>query len=156
MALLRKSPEERAEAQARYDAIVESRRLEKENALASRAQEAFDLSPAGQARGAFERGDYVFKWSMDLMIQTGRVSIDYSATTIKQSSTDATAALNAISCEGWELVTGSFVFIEHGHQSRDKLILSGQQVAISGTTVGYYLFRRAEKSDAATHGSSCR
>jgi hypothetical protein len=45
--------------------------------------------------------------------------------------------------EGWELVTGSFVFREQGQQSRDKFMSSGQNVAIKGTTVGYYLFRRA-------------
>jgi hypothetical protein len=46
--------------------------------------------------------------------------------------------------EGWELVNGSFVFVEQGQQSRDKFMSSGQNVAIKGSTVGYYLFRRCE------------
>jgi hypothetical protein len=42
------------------------------------------------------------------------------------------------------LVNGSFVFVEEGQQSRDKFMSSGQNVAIKGTTVGYYLFKRSE------------
>jgi hypothetical protein len=37
------------------------------------------------------------------------------------------------------------VFVEEGQQSRDKFMSSGQNVAIKGTTVGYYLFRRCEE-----------
>jgi len=36
------------------------------------------------------------------------------------------------------------VFVEQGQQSRDKFLASGQNVAIKGTTVGYYLFSRRE------------
>jgi hypothetical protein len=50
--------------------------------------------------------------------------------------------------EGWELVTAPFVFVETGQESRDKFLSSGQNVAIKGATVGYYLFRRAEQNHA--------
>ena len=43
-----------------------------------------------------------------------------------------------------ELVNGSFVFVEEGQQSRDKFMSSGQNVAVKGTTFGYYLFKRNE------------
>jgi hypothetical protein len=52
--------------------------------------------------------------------------------------------LNGVCREGWELVNGSFTFVEEGQQSRDKFMASGQNVAIKGTTVRYYLFRRNE------------
>jgi len=52
--------------------------------------------------------------------------------------------LNAICREGWDLVSGDFVFVEEGQQSRDKFMSSGQNVAINGRTVGYYLFKRCE------------
>ena len=54
------------------------------------------------------------------------------------------AKLNAVCGAGWELVSGSFVFVETGQQSRDKFIASGQHVAVSGTVMGYYLFKRNE------------
>jgi hypothetical protein len=50
--------------------------------------------------------------------------------------------LNSISQEGWELVNGSFVFVQEREKSRDKFMSSGQNVAIEGTTIGYYLFKR--------------
>jgi hypothetical protein len=55
------------------------------------------------------------------------------------------ATLNAVYDEGWwELVNGSFVFVETGQQSHDKFMSSGQQVAIAGTVMSYYLFKRNE------------
>jgi predicted extracellular nuclease len=36
---------------------------------------------------------------------------------------------------------GSFVFVEQGQQNRDKFMPSGQNVAIKGQTVGFYLWR---------------
>ena len=59
-------------------------------------------------------------------------------------TTDAVGVLNAVCSEGWELINGSFVFVEEGSQSRDKFMSSGQNVAVKGRTLGYYLFRRCE------------
>ncbi len=67
-----------------------------------------------------------------------------------KKANDPTAVLNAIAAEGWELITGSFVFVVQGEQSRDKFMSSGQNVAVKGATVGCYLFRRAEENRADT------
>jgi hypothetical protein len=61
-----------------------------------------------------------------------------------QRPTNSNKVLNAVCDEGWSLVSGSFVFVERGHQSRDKFLSSGQQVAIKGEVRAYYLFRRDE------------
>ena len=37
---------------------------------------------------------------------------------------------------------------EEGSQSRDKFMSSGQNIAVKGTTVGYYLFRRSRRTGA--------
>ena len=42
-------------------------------------------------------------------------------------------------------------FVEQGQESRDKFMSSGQNVAIKGATVGYYLFRRCEANKRATN-----
>ncbi len=68
--------------------------------------------------------------------------------TTTQTTTDPSAVLNSVCREGWELVNGSFVFVETGQESRDKFLSYGQNVAIKGTTVGYYLFRRTEQNHA--------
>ncbi len=52
--------------------------------------------------------------------------------------------------EGWELVNGSFVFLETGSQSRDKFMRSGQQIAVSGTVWGYYVFKRCDANKRDT------
>ncbi len=57
---------------------------------------------------------------------------------------DPNDELNAVCSEGWELIDSTSVFIQTGQETRDKLILSGQNVATAGTVVGYYVFKRNE------------
>lgn len=64
--------------------------------------------------------------------------------TTTQAETDASADLNAIVNEGWELLNGSVTFVQTGEESRDKFMASGQQVAVSGHVMACYLFRRAD------------
>lgn len=104
---------------------------------------AFFKTPAGQARLAFDRGDRVFQYSIDVMSQQA-IIVKMSNARTSQRTSDPVAILNSVCNEGWDLVTGSFVFVEQGQVSRDKFMSSGQQVAIRGTTVGYYLFDRCE------------
>lgn len=132
MALLKKSPEERAEADAR-----------KQAEQANKDWAAYLESPAGKARTAYERGDQVFQCSIDVMSQQA-VIVAMIGSNAVQTTTDPVDLLNAVCLEGWDLITGSFVFVETGQQSRDKFLSSGQNVAIKGTTVGYYLFRRVQ------------
>ena len=132
MALGKKTPEERA---AKAD--------QKATAAAEAERRACEASPAGRARAAFERGDHVFQYAIDVMSQDAVVVAMVGSTTT-QKATDPVVVLNSVCREGWDLVNGSFVFVEEGQQSRDKFLSSGQNVAVKGTTVGYYLFKRNE------------
>jgi hypothetical protein len=38
------------------------------------------------------------------------------------------------------------VFLELGSESRDKFASSGQNIAVKGTIIGYYLFKKAEEN----------
>ncbi len=155
MALIsRKTPEQRAieagiKEQEREVKQKQREQGEAEQQARERAErreqvrEAFFATPAGQARVAFEQGDQVFQYSIDVMKQQAIIVAMMGSTTSKKT-TDPVAILNSVCNEGWELVNGSFVFVEEGQQSRDKLGSSGQNVAVKGTTVGYYLFRRCE------------
>jgi hypothetical protein len=141
----KKTPEElAAEAQAKRAADVE-KATRKAAEQVERERQAFLNSPAGQARSAFERGHSVFQVAMDVMSQQAVIVAMVGGSTTKKT-TDPVDVLNSICREGWELVNGSFVFVEQGQESRDKFLASGQNVAIKGTTVGYYLFRRAESA----------
>jgi hypothetical protein len=144
VALIRKkTPEQRqeqAEAKERERREAEARRRIEQ---IEGARQAFFKTPAGQARLAFERGDHVFQYSLNVMSQEA-IIVSMVGSTTSQKTTDPVVILNSVCHEGWELVNGSFVFVEQGHQSRDKFLSSGQNVAIKGATVGYYLFKRCE------------
>lgn len=162
MALIKKkTPEEQAaaavfkEKQRRQTAdwkASETSRKEEEARLKVAQREADQLqklrreflaSPVGQAQTAFERGDHVFQYSINVMTQQAIIVAMVGSSTSKKT-TDPAEVLNAVCAAGWELVNGSFVFVEEGQQSRDKFLASGQNVAVKGTTYGYYLFRRCE------------
>jgi hypothetical protein len=127
---LQEQRQQEAQAQKRADEVNKERK-------------AFLNTPVGQARAAYEHGDQVFQYSIDVMNQQAIIVKMVGSTTV-QKTADPVDVLNSVCREGWELVNGSFVFIEQGQQSRDKFMSSGQNVAIKGTTVGYYLFRRCE------------
>ncbi|HVV12479.1 hypothetical protein [Amycolatopsis sp.] len=144
MALIKKkTPEEVAAEQAAKERqrreAAEHKRLQE----VQREREAFNRSPAGRARTGFARGDQVFQYAIDVMNQRAVIVAMVGGTTTKQTS-DPVAVLNSVCQEGWELVNGSFVFVEQGQESRDKFMSSGQNVAIKGQVMGYYLFKRCE------------
>lgn len=145
MAFMKKTEEERAAQEAAKAQRRATEAAEREQKQRERERAAFLASPVGQARTAFEQGDRVFQVEFEVMKQTAEiVAMMGSFNTSKANS--PTAVLNAIVAEGWELINGSFVFVVQGEQSRDKFMASGQNVAVKGATVGYYLFRRAEQN----------
>jgi hypothetical protein len=109
--------------------------------------ERFLATPVGQARTAAERGDSIFQCSIQVTQQHATI-IAMVGSSVSASTRDPNVVLNAIAAEGWKLVNASFVFIEQGQQSRDKTLSSGQNVAIKGSVVGYYLFKSNERAHA--------
>jgi hypothetical protein len=132
----KKTPQQKAAEAAEKQSRESAKRAEQQ-------RQAYLASPPGQARQSFERGDQVFQCSFEVMSQQA-VIVQMVGSTTNQRTADPTMILNSVCREGWELVNGSFVFVEQGQQSRDKFMSSGQNVAIKGATVGYYLFRRCE------------
>ena len=130
-----KSPEALADKE-RQRAQKEREKAERK---AQREHEAFLQTPVGQARSAFARGDDLFQYANDVDDQDSVILNMIGKATGRRSS-DPREILNAVAREGWQLVNGSFVFCQKSLQSSDNFRSSG---AIEGTTVGYYLFRRA-------------
>ncbi|WP_037814737.1 MULTISPECIES: hypothetical protein [Amycolatopsis] len=149
MALLKKKTPEEAAAEA---AAKEQARLaaedRKRQAQLEKERQAFEQSPAGRARAAFRNGDHVFQFSIDVMNQKAVIVAMVGGTTTQRTS-DPVDVLNSVCREGWDLVNGSFVFVEQGQESRDKFMSSGQNVAVKGEVVGYYLFKRCEANRQA-------
>lgn len=123
----------------------------------ARAQQAaaFWASPAGRARTAFERGDAIFQFELDVR-DSQTFTIPMFKTGAVTRAKDASDVLNSIARQGWSLVNGSFVFHETGSESRDKFMASGQHIAVRGTVVGYYLFRRDPEARDANQDQEMR
>jgi hypothetical protein len=130
---------ERLEAERRKEIAAQEKAKEAQR----KAEQAFAASPAGQARNAFEAGNALFQFEIDLK-NTKAVVVPMMTATTQTTSTDPSAILNSVCREGWDLVNGSFVFHELGSESRDKFLASGQNIAVKGTVIGYYVFRRCE------------
>jgi hypothetical protein len=107
-------------------------------------------SPPGQARLAYEHGDQIFQCAIDVK-QTKAMVVAMVGAYTTQSSNDPAAILNQICWEGWDLVDASFVFVELGSESRDKFLASGQNVAVKGTVMGYYVFKRCASNRNVTN-----
>jgi hypothetical protein len=140
----KKTPEEKAAAEAQREVVAAQREREKKARERDARRNAFFATPAGQARAAYERGDMLFQCSFNVMSQKA-IIVAMVGSRVAQQTADPTVILNSVCHEGWDIVTGSFVFVETGQQSRDKFASSGQNVATSGETIGYYLFRRCEE-----------
>jgi hypothetical protein len=130
-------------------ALEDQARLRREAEQRERDRQGFFASPAGQARAAFDRGDHLFQFFMDVK-DTKPIVIPMSGATTTTTTADPVAILNSVCNEGWELVNGSFVFHELGSESRDKFLASGQNVAVRGTIIGYYLFKRCDANKRTT------
>jgi hypothetical protein len=142
--LKRKTEEEKELKRLQKESAAEEADRRAEKKARERQRQAFLASPAGQAREAFEQDDFVFQYSIDVHQTQATVVAMGGAYTKSKETNDATDVLNSVCHEGWELVNGSFVFLELGSESRDKFMASGQQVAVKGTVLGYYLFKRCE------------
>jgi hypothetical protein len=140
----------RAEAKERERAASEDQKRLRSLYAAREAQlKAFNESAAGQARAAYARQDRLFQFFIDVK-DTKPVVVPLGPATTQSKTSDPVAILNAVCNEGWELVNGSFVFHELGSESRDKFLASGQNVAVRGTVIGYYLFRHCPENRCDT------
>jgi hypothetical protein len=115
---------------------------------AERARKAFEESPAGRARSAFEQGDGFFEIELEMratgnLNSHGLTGSDYGGWGPNRPRSGRMDALSQVEGEGWAFVQSSYVFVQTGEDSRDKFMASGQRTAIKGKIVGVYLFRRA-------------
>ena len=138
-----KSEEDRArEADERLRAEQSARAAQRDEA----ARRAWQQSPQGQATVAYASGDRFFELQLEVGVQQREAmwgSRDYESAERTMSSAGVLAAIEDI---GWTLEHVGYVFKMTGQSSSEKWLTSGSQTAVSGITVGIYLFRRANGS----------
>jgi hypothetical protein len=134
---LRKSPEAKALAQA-------ARQAEQDGQRRAFDEAAFNASPPGQARLAKAAGLRFFQLVMPIenVDRTWLAKFSHEMTTrVKDTGDIVGAALTTVEDEGWELIEAGYTFRQTGSASRDKFLASGQQIAVTGETLGIYLFK---------------
>jgi hypothetical protein len=93
--------------------------------------------------------------TLPLSKQSGQVAVGGGYTS--SDRTNANDELNNVVAEGWRLLSASAVFVPATQVSRDRMVLTGQHLAVSGEVVGVYVFTRDETkrqttaSDASEH-----
>jgi hypothetical protein len=109
------------------DERAELKQREKELRSAEAAKDAFFETPAGRARLAYKRGHRLFQYELEIN-ELSPTLIPGPAGGPARVTTDPVDILNAVTVEGWKLVTGKFIHSEMRHG-----------------VVGCYLFKRSQK-----------
>lgn len=144
MALFSKTEEEQAAKEIARAAKLAEKYKEEAEQEQQKVAAAFAKSPVGKARQAYADGDAFFQIEIDHAQMKGVVSSIFGSMTAQNKRSGATDTLGAIQAEGWKLHTANHVYVMTGQNSRDKLMTSQTQTAVSGRVVGIFLFERNE------------
>jgi hypothetical protein len=148
--MARKTPEEKAAerqaAELQKAAAAEARAQAEREKAAARQAAAFQASPVGQATAAKEQAQGFFEIQLVVGSSQRDSTIWGSNNTAysKNKSFSHAGTLAGIEAAGWRLEHAAYVFVVTGESSRDKFLATGQQTAVSGQTVGIYLFRNTD------------
>ena len=147
-----KSAEERA-AERREREAEEAREqaAQAERARAAeeqRRREAFLATPVGAATAAKEAGQAFFEVQLDVGAHVG--SAGWGAAEGRHTTLSSAVTLGEIEKLGWHLEHASYFFMMTGETSTARVFVSGEATAISGVTVGVYLFRNTAFPEPAT------
>ncbi len=127
---------EREAAEAReQEALAEEARLEEEE----RQREEFLATPVGAATAAMEAGEAFFEIQLEVGSHIG--SAGFGSIDGHHSVSSSASTLGEIERLGWRLEHASYFFMITGETSTARVFVSGDNTAVSGVTVGVYLFR---------------
>jgi hypothetical protein len=147
-----KSGEERAaDRRERETARAEQARAAEEQARAAeeqRKREAFLATPVGAATAAKEAGQEFFEIQLQVGSHLG--TSGFGSTDGQRSTSSSAAVLGEIESVGWRLEHVGYFYMITSETSSDRMFLTGQATAVSGATIGVYLFR----STAPTSGGA--
>jgi hypothetical protein len=106
---------------------AELKEREKELKSVEGARETFFETPVGRARLAYKRGHRLFQYELEIN-ELSPTLIPGPAGAPARVTTDPVDILNAVTVEGWKLVTGKFIHSD-----------------MRNGVVGCYLFKRSQK-----------
>ena len=112
----------------------------------SSGQQIDPTSPVERARKARAEGKQFFEIQLEVGVSSRDVRF-LEADSGHRTEQDNGQILQDIEAEGWNLHAVGYVFVPTGQSSRQKMLGSGASVAISGVTVGVYLFRASAETE---------
>lgn len=133
-----KSSEEREAERTRAEA---ARAEQAQAAEEKRRHDAFLATPVGAATAAKEAGQPFFEIQLEVGGHAG--SAQFGITDGRRTSSSSATTLGEIEKLGWRLEHAGYYFMVTGETSSNRFMVSGQAIAVSGVTIGVYLFRNA-------------
>ncbi|HET7660122.1 MAG TPA: hypothetical protein VFK66_07005 [Oryzihumus sp.] len=133
--------EEAREAAARVERAKQAQQ--------ERERRAFLATPLGAATLAKEAGQAFLEVQMEVGAHVGEAG--FGSAGGQRTMASSAATLEQIEKLGWRLEHASYVFMVTGETSSARVFASGEATAVSGVTVGVYLFRNtASPQDSAS------
>jgi hypothetical protein len=127
---------EREAEQAREQAArAEQARLTEEK----RSLETYRSTPVGAATLAKEEGHRFFEVQLEVGGHTGEAG--FGTIDGRRTTSSSAVILGEIESLGWRLEHAGYFFMITGETSTARVFISGEATAVSGVTVGVYLFR---------------
>ena len=141
-----KSAEEREAERRERDAEkarADAARSEQERQRAeARKRAAWLATPVGAATAAKEEGHTFLELQLEVGGHAG--SAGFGTASGQRSASSSAGTLAAIERLGWRLEQASYFFMVTGETSTARVFISGEATAVSGVTVGVYLFRNTD------------
>jgi len=104
-----------------------------------RRRDAFLATPVGAATAAKEAGHSFFEIQLEVGRHAG--SAGFGSAEGRRTTASSAATLGEIEKLGWHLEQAGYYFMITGESSTNRAFVSGEATAVSGITVGVYLFR---------------
>jgi len=131
--------QKREAEQAREQA---ARAEEAQAAEENRRRDAFLATPVGAATAAKEAGQRFFEIQLEVGAHTGTAG--FGSADGQRTASSSAAILGDIENIGWRLEHAGYFYMITSETSSDRIFLTGQATAVSGVTVGVYLFRSTD------------
>jgi hypothetical protein len=136
---------EREAEQARAEAArAEQAKLAEEQ----RQRDAFLATPIGAATAAKEARQPFFEIQLEVAGHAGRAG--FGSTDGRRTMSSSAATLGEIEQLGWRLEHAGYYFMITGETSTDRVFVTGQATAVSGVTIGVYLFRNSSLPESVS------
>jgi hypothetical protein len=138
---------ERREREAEQARAQAAQAEQAKQAEEQRQRDAFRATPVGAATFAKEAGEPFFEVQLQVGSHTG--SAFFGSADGRRTTSSSAALLGEIEKLGWRLEHAGYYFMITGETSSAHVFVSGDATAVSGITVGVYLFRNTAIPEAA-------